>query len=327
MKKYVCVLCICLLFFVLCACASCTQSDGQTGATQPSTEKETQGDTTPATEADTPADTTVAETTVETETDPLPSYTDFDFCHFNYECVKSVNEVEADGVYHRSEWEEAVELVINDDTLGDWGRWQSGPALPSSELSVTLKLKWDEEYLYLLEIRTDANYVYEFGNKGFDAFSDVWGGDATALFFCDGADISRSNRCDIGYFTYVDKLDGPSVYVGSFDGEMNAFRGPSGTSGCTYGGTIEGDTAVFEMKLPWSIMEDQGKLISDIEAGAIFRFSPIIPSVDTQAGLGAYNEEWRQINFHDCVGNGEEGDPDDPYYWAALTLVETATED
>ncbi len=334
-KKYVCLLCACLALLLLCTCAGCTEGDAPDQDTKPSTSGETQGDTVPATEEPTVADTvpatdpaTVTETEEETDPDLVPpAYMLLDFCHFNYECVKSVNEVVADGIYNESEWAEANELVINNTTLEDWGRWQAGPALDAADLSVTFKLKWDETYLYLLEIRTDSHYVYEFGDKGYNVFSDVWGGDGTAFFLCDGIDDSRENRCDIGYFTYVDQLKGPAVYIGSFDGEPEAFRGPSGTDGCTYGGTYDGETAVFELKMPWAIMDKQGKLLSDIEEGTLFRFNPIIPSVDTTDGLGAYGSEWRQINFHDCVDNGEDGNPDDPYYWAAMTLVLPESDD
>ncbi len=337
MKQYAGLLCVCLLLTCLGAFVGCTKEDGKTENTDSMTESVTQSETDTDTDheteslSETPTESeSKSETATETQDDADDwhlSFEEIEFCHYNYPCVKSVNEVVADGVYHVGEWDEAVELVINNDTIRDWGRWQAGEPIDAADLSISLRLKWDEEYLYILEIRTDTNYVYEFGDKGYDAFSDVWGADATALFFCDGLDITRSNRCDIGYFSYVDKLGGPSVYVGSFDGETYAFRGPSGKDGCTYGGTLDGEGAVFEMKLPWAIMEDQGKLISDIEAGALFRFSPVIPSVDTQAGLGAYNSEWRQMNFHDCVNNGENGNPDDPMYWGALTLVETAPEE
>ncbi len=348
-RNWVSILCIGLVLLVFCACVGCTNEGGKTDETKPGTTAETGNDTAAESTSDTDVDTlagTTADTAQETaantveETDPVtetetetepepPAYLELDFCHYNYECVKSVNEVVADGVYHEEEWAEAYELVINNDTLQDWGRWQAGEPMDTSNLSVSFRLKWDEDYLYLLEIRFDSHYVYEFGDKGYDVFNDVWGGDATAFFLCDGLDSLREDRCDIGYFTYVDKLEGPAVYVGSFDGEPKAFRGPSGTDGCTYGGTYDDETctAVFEMKLPWAIMEDQGKLYSDIEPGTLFRFNPIIPSVDTQAGLGAYNEEWRQINFHDCIDNGEGGNPDDPYYWAALTLVETLSQE
>ncbi len=349
MKKYVLAACLALLLSVsVIACdgtddtpaptdtkPAVTDTDvspeiSDTGAT---TGSDTDAVTDPVveTEADESETETESESESETESreppeEERPTYLDLEFCHYNYECVKSVNEVVADGLYHENEWSEAYELVINNDTLEDWGRWQAGPALEASELSVTFKLKWDEEYLYLLELRTDAHYVYEFRNKGYDVFSDVWGGDATAFFLCDATYSMREDRCDIGYFSYVDKLQGPAVYVGSFDGETNAFRGPSGKDDCTYGGSFDGETAVFEMKLPWSIIENQGKLFTEIEEGALFRFNPIIPSVDSTEGLGAYGDEWRQINFHDCYDNGEGGNPDDPYYWAALTLVGPRTD-
>ncbi len=314
-----------LALVLLCVSVGCGPTNDPTDETQPDSSAVTSA----VTEADTPATTeapteTPTETPTEPETEPMPSYKELDYCHYNYECVRSVNEVTADGIYNESEWAEAKELVIDAETLQDWGRWQAGPPMDISDLSVSFRLKWDEEYLYLLEIRIDSKYVHEFGDKSYDVFSQVWGGDGTAFFFCDAAYDFRENRCDIGYFSYVDELGGPAVYVGTFDGDPNAFRGPSGTDGCTYGGTYDeiSHAAVFEMKLPWSIIDGQGKLLSDIELGALFRFNPIIPSVDTQAGLGMYDSEWRQINFHDCVANGEEGDPDNPYYWAALTLVE-----
>ncbi len=341
LRKWRSVLSICLVFLLLAA--SCGTGDELTNETRPSTQEETQAATGAVTEPETETEPeTVPETDPATETEALaesetetetevqpPLYLELDFCHYNYECVKSVNEVEADGVYHEEEWAEAVELVINNETLQDWGRWQEGNPMDITNLNVSYRLKWDENYLYLLEIRMDSRYIHDFGSKSYDVFSEVWGGDGTAFFFCDGIDSLREDRCDIGFFSYVDQLEGPAVYVGSFDGEPNAFRGPSGTDGCTYGGSYDDETttAVFEMKLPWSIMEEQGKLYSDIEAGTLFRFNPIIPSVDTQEGLGQYNEEWRQINFHDCIENGEGGNPDDPYYWAALTLVITPSEE
>ncbi len=327
MKQSLQILCICLVLLLSGVFVSCGSTDTPPAETKPPLSDATEGLTTPATEAPTvPATDAVTDTPTEapaeTETEPRPSYKDFfDFCHYNYDCVKSVNKVEIDGRYDPDEWKEANELVINAETLQDWGRWQAGPPMDIFDLSVTFRLKWDEDYLYLLEIRTDSHYVYEFGDKSYDVFSQVWGGDGTAFFLCDGAYDARENRCDIGYFTYVKELMGPAVYVGAFDGDPNAFRGPSGTDDCTYAGTYENGAAVFEMKLPWAIMEEQGKLISEIEDGTLFRFNPIIPSVDTHAGLGAYDGEWRQINFHDCVDNGEGGDPDDPYYWAAMTLV------
>ncbi len=330
-SKLSCLLSVCLALLLLAVSVSCTPADDPADETQPDSSGATAevtdaaANTPDATEAPTELPTEEpTEATTEPETEPLPAYTELDYCHFNYECVRSVNEVTADGIYHEDEWKEAKELVIDAETLQDWGRWQAGPAMDISDLSVTFRIKWDEEYLYLLEIRIDSKYVHEFGTKSYDVFSQVWGGDGTAFFFCDAAYDVRENRFDIGYFTYVKELGGPAVYIGTFDGDPNAFHGPSGTNGCIYGGTYDeiSHAAIFEIKVPWALMEEQGKLLTDIEPGALFRFNPIIPSVDTQAGLGMYDAEWRQINFHDCVDNGEGGDPDDPYYWAALTLVE-----
>ena len=55
-------------------------------------------------------------------------------CYFNYVCNKATAPVTADGVYHEEEWSDAAELLINKDTMQDFGRWQStGEPNPADE--------------------------------------------------------------------------------------------------------------------------------------------------------------------------------------------------
>lgn len=251
-------------------------------------------------------------------------------CYYNYICNKSVNAVKADGVYNEKEWSDAVELVVNGDTLQEFGRWQwAGDApLPASEFSCTYKFKWDEQYFYVLEIRTDKHYVSDFAGNNIDAGSP-WLLDGTAIFFCDNHLPDTSKRTDIKFYSYVDELKTAAVYVGNPYEHANAYTGPSGEAGTTYGGSVNGDTIVFEMKLAWSVLKDQGYLDSEIKEGALFRFTPIIMTRDS---IDDYNQwegsSYRRINFHDCVNIPSEGvtGAEDPKYWAALTLSAAATD-
>lgn len=244
-------------------------------------------------------------------------------CYYNYICNKSVNEVKADGVYHEEEWSDAVPLVINNDTIQEFGRWQSaGDPNPASELSCTYRFKWDEKYFYILEVRTDAAYVSDFEGNDYNALNP-WMLDGTAIFFCDNYIPDASNRCDIKFYSYVDEIKAPSVFVGNGGEEADGYKGPSGEADTTYGGSVNGDTIVFEMKLAWQVLEDQWHLDSAIEEGTVFRFTPIIMNRSTIDDYGAWDgSSYRQINFHDCVNIPDEGvtGAEDPNYWAALTL-------
>ena len=153
--------------------------------------------------------------------------------------------------------------------------------------------------------------------------------DGTAIFFCDNFLPDASNRADIKFYSYVDELKTASVYVGNGNEPADAYVGPSGEADTTYGGSINGNTIVFEMKLAWSVLDDQWHLDSPIEEGTIFRFTPIIMTRDS---IDDYNQwegsSYRQINFHDCVNIPSEGvtGAEDPQYWAALTLSAAATD-
>ncbi|MBQ2545073.1 MAG: hypothetical protein II557_02190, partial [Clostridia bacterium] len=168
-------------------------------------------------------------------------------CFYNYVCAKSVNAVTADGVYHEEEWSDAIPLVINKDTMQEFGRWQStGEPNPADEFSCTYRFKWDENYFYVLEIRTDAHYVSDFAGQDYSALTP-WMLDGTAIFFCDNELPDESNRCDIKFYTYVNELQGASVFIGNGGEAEEGYVGPSGEADTTYGGTLDGNTAVFEL--------------------------------------------------------------------------------
>ncbi len=245
-----------------------------------------------------------------------------DHCYYNYICNKSVNEVKTDGVYNESEWSDAVELVINADTMQEFGRWQSVNTLPASDFSCTYRFKWDEKYLYVLEVRTDKHYISNFNGNDYNA-QTPWALDGTAIFFCDNEMTDPSNRCDIKFYSYVDELKGPSVYIGNGNEASDAYVGPSGEGDTTYGGSVNGETIVFELKLAWSVIDEQWHLDSEIKEGTVFRFTPIIMSRDT---IDDYNQwdgsSYAQMNFHDCMNlaNEDAENSENPEYWAALTL-------
>lgn len=236
-------------------------------------------------------------------------------CYFNYNAYKSTNDVKIDGVYDEAEWADADALICDADHMIEAGRWQStGEPNPASEFSCTYKFKWDNTYFYVLEIRTDAHYVSDFGDNSYDP-NAPWMLDGTAVFFCDNELPDQSNRCDIKWYSYVDQLKGPTASVAGVDITDNP--------DVQMASTVNGDKVVFELKFPWSIIEDEWKLESDVTEGKIFRFTPIIMNRDVASDYAQWDgSSYRQINFHDCVNIPEEGasGAEDPNYWAAMTL-------
>lgn len=236
-------------------------------------------------------------------------------CYFNYNAYKSTNDVKIDGVYDEAEWADADALTIDADHMIEAGRWQStGDPNPASEFSCTYKFKWDDTYFYVLEVRTDAHYVSDFGDNSYDP-NGPWMLDGTAIFFCDNELPDQSNRCDIKWFSYVDQLKGPTASVASVDITDNP--------DVQMASSVNGDKIVFELKFPWSIIDDEWKLESPATEGKIFRFTPIIMNRDVAEDYGQWDgSSYRQINFHDCVNIPEEGatGAEDPNYWAAMTL-------
>ncbi len=242
-------------------------------------------------------------------------------CYYNYNCYKSLNDVKIDGVYDEAEWADAEELIIDADHMIEAGRWQSsGEPNPASEFSCTYRFKWDETYLYVLEVRTDAHYVSDFA--GNDTNPDTpWMLDGTAIFFCDNELPDQSNRCDIKWYSYVDELKRPTCSVAgvNLDDNPNA----------QMAGSVNGDKVVFELKFPWSIIDDKSKLESPVVEGKVFRFTPIIMNRDTVDDYDQWDgssSSYRQINFHDCVDLEGVSGAEDPNYWAAMTMCGTKPE-
>ncbi len=242
-------------------------------------------------------------------------------CYYNYVCNKAVLPVVADGVVSDGEWDDAVELVINNDTIEDYARWQSATSTPASEFSFTYKMKWDEKNFYLLELRTDATYVSDFGDEDYTNAANPWFLDGTAFFFCDNEDPTTANRCDLKWYPYVKQCNGPSTYVGGTDAQ-GIYSQTSGADGYDFASTLKGDLVTFELVLPWEVIDDLGYLVSDIQEGTIFRFTPILMNYDTIDDYASFAGSYTQINFHDCINvEGEDAQgAENPEYWAALTL-------
>ena len=241
-------------------------------------------------------------------------------CYYNYNCYKSQNDVKIDGVYDEAEWADAEELVIDADHMIEAGRWQStGTPNPASEFSCTYKFKWDETYLYVLEFRTDAHYVSDFAGNDTNPDSP-WMLDGTAIFLCDNELPDQSNRCDIKWYSYVEDLKRPTCSVAgvNLDDDPNV----------QMAGSVNGDKVVFELKFPWSIIDDEWKLESPVVEGKVFRFTPIIMNRDTVEDYGQWDgSSYRQINFHDCVELEGVSGAEDPNYWAAMTMCGAKPED
>ena len=241
-------------------------------------------------------------------------------CFYNYDCYKSTNTVKIDGVYDAAEWADAETLVIDNDHMNVAGRWQSaGDPLSAADLSCTYKFKWDDDYFYLLEVRTDSHYVSNFQGKDYDP-NNPRRLDGTALFLCDNEIADQSNRCDIKWYSYVDELKGPTASVAGVN--------VNDVSGARMAGSVNGNTIVFELRLPWSVFDAEGKLASAITEGKLFRFTPIIMSRDSIEDYDQWDgstTSYRQINFHDCMNLPDENptSTEAPNFWASITLCGT----
>ena len=232
---------------------------------------------------------------------------------YTYECAKLTKAVTADGKVDAGEWDDANELVINNDNevFKKHGQWQGGNVTETSELSVTYKLKWDENNLYILEQRMDKHYIVN------DTSAKApWNNDGTLFFFAvdGGGDITVNDRYNPFWIT-VGKENKPLV-AGRYykDGNGTETDDTAYTKNWKAGGAKDGDVYTMELIIPWS--DIKANTITDFTAaeGANFRFTPIIANM-SETGVAAGGAGWSQLNFYD------NKDAENPNQWAGLKLV------
>jgi Domain of unknown function (DUF1083). len=247
---------------------------------------------------------------------------------YTYEAAKLTNAVTVDGKVNGAEWDDAVALVIDADNavFQEYGRWQGGGNnKTAAELSVTVKMKWDDKNLYILEQRKDTNFI----KGGTDtAATEPWCGDGTLFFLA-------FNESDD--YTWQDAYQ--PFWAMAEDGKMSfALRSwISGTFSTLQedmdnwktGGAYDDGTKTLtvELVIPFA---DIGYMSDSTKAavGTKLRFTPIYANIDVASDYKLMSGSWDQMNFHDMVANGEadltenSNGTEIPVNWAGIVLTD-----
>ena len=204
------------------------------------------------------------------------------------------NAVTVDGKVDGAEWDDANEIVMNADTENI--SWANAVTYTADEFSVTMKMKWDENNLYILQQRKDVKFIPETDPK------TPWGdgathGDGTMVFLT--TDTANTGRADICFI--VDE-------AGTAVREWSTGTGVAKDTDWQIATTLEGDVHTTEVVVPWADLNDVVTTKFDVKEGAEFTFTPIMPNTNDTFGQMHYNVE---------TGKGA----DDPTAWASFKLV------
>ena len=208
-----------------------------------------------------------------------------------YEAAKLKNPVTVDGKIDGAEWDDANEIVMNADQKDI--TWANDVKYTADEFSVSMKFKWDENNLYILQQRKDVDF-----KESADALAP-FNADGTLIFLTNNA--KNTGRYDI-FFT----AEKPATAVRAYS-EAGAALAAAATD-CKIATTKEGDVHTTEIIIPWS--EINSKVIDkyDVKEGSEFTFCVIMPNTNAKFGQMHYNVE---------AGKGA----DDPTAWASFKLA------
>ncbi|MCL1792752.1 MAG: hypothetical protein FWG34_02675 [Oscillospiraceae bacterium] len=217
---------------------------------------------------------------------------------WEYECAKSVLPVTVDGKVGEGEWDDAVLLTVNNDSeiFQKYGFWQNtgGDPIPSSSLSVDYKLKWDETYLYILEVRYDKNFSF---NP--DAGDWPWEASGTLLFLAYDPESYEEPGDGAYEIFWVMNPDGssPKLTGRASPGKTQFEKGDPEMDGWVVANSVNGDTYTIELAIPWATMQKVSGFPAPAE-GVKLRFTPVISAYHLKVTESAYDETWNQLDFY-----------------------------
>ena len=230
-----------------------------------------------------------------------------------YECNKLVVPVTADGKVDGNEWDDAVGFTANNDNpiFQQYGVWQASAdrPIPSSDLSIDYKIKWDETNLYVLEVRFDKSMVVFTDDMEDDANKFPWCHSGTLFFLNYSADYA--NPDSDGCYEVFWVSDGTTRLVtGRNVGKAQMFEGDAEMAGVVVSTTKNGDTYTTEVIIPWATMATVSGFPAPSE-GLKLRMTPIVSaySAKTSDVADRNGETWNQLNFYT---DPEVGSPDNP---------------
>lgn len=222
-----------------------------------------------------------------------------------YEGVQASPTVTIDGVVGTNEWTTADSMLVSatSQEITDhgfiWGSFEN-----TADLSVSYRLKWDSNNLYLLEERTD-NYIKNAYTEGATPQYDI---DASMLFLdLDGVrDGAKFFTGDFAVHYSFDADNEPVVYLrtGTEAGDKNHTLLADGVVTAVRSITESG--YVCEVAIPWSLLTN-----------GTFSYSPSVNNSVGMTLLAIDHDQTttggRQIMWH---GNGDTQDN-----WGVLKFV------
>ena len=241
---------------------------------------------------------------------------------WTYDCAKLVLPVSIDAKLDGGDWEDAVAFVANNDSdiFQKYGFWQNTAAdgIPTSTLSVTYKVKWDEQYLYIREERFDT---------AFSIIADggpwPWEHSGTLFFLYydkDGEALANGSG-DMATWDYVYEpfwsgtiLSGRGPGKAQFSPENDEADWADFTAGWKTAQNAYDSMYIFEIAIPWTTMASISQFPAPSE-GLELRFTPVISAFQTKA-TESFGDNWNQLDFY-----VDTAAPDNPAGYGNMRLV------
>ena len=242
-----------------------------------------------------------------------------------YSAAKLVYPVTADGIITGEEWDDANSIILTtkNPVMNAFGRYQGGDENFFANTKVTYKIKWDENNLYILEVREDKDaWVYDPDNA-----LHPWEGNGTLFFISYGNNPKWGNAYEI--FWTAKSGDGKAkvalrAFLDGRDGPFDSSDDAKWIGNWKYAGAVTGTNSVFEIIIPWTDLQKFNADIgmkSTMSGGEKFQFTPIVPKHKDDGSSG-------QMNYHDKYDRpdaitDENSNPGElPVNWAPMILSE-----
>ncbi|MBQ3177217.1 MAG: hypothetical protein IJB15_11945 [Clostridia bacterium] len=181
-----------------------------------------------------------------------------------------------DGVYNADEWAtaEEIEISMDDATVKTYGVYQGSweGARDAKDFNAKMYFMWDEEALYICEVRMDD--VVDLGGTG----ATPWGGSDGNLIFFQAADGGSSENPE-AWSHHIFYIAGDGTNSGKYggdpwvrlnDGTANTQETVQYSSIKAVAAPIDGGFCV-EVKVPWSVINE--------------KIPDFIPEADVEVGM------------------------------------------
>jgi uncharacterized repeat protein (TIGR02543 family) len=254
---------------------------------------------------------------------------------YTYLARKLTKAVTIDGVIGAAEWDDANELFIDVDNaiLNEYGEFQGDDGVETKAFyknggfKVKVKIKWDEEALYILEDRDNGAVSFTHTET---SLGGPWRGRAGTLFFLGYDDLSGGDLWANNFqILWVDRTagGGPAEALLRYTNIANS-QSQAKDIKWNYAAKVTANIGVFEIRIPWTTLAEFAHSPETIAGGELFRMNPlwVYGSDDGQVngkqaafynlGVNSKHNDW--VTTSPANSSGGEL----PVNWAGLLLVE-----